>query len=417
MSPAHTNNSRWMAPEVAHTIYQRSLAVGILFGAAALALALYPNATLHARFFQAYLLGYMFWLGITLGSMVFLMIQHLTGGAWGMVIRRPAEAAIKTLPLLAVMVIPIFVGAKSLYVWARPEDVAKDAHLIEITREYLKVGGTPHFLFLDGIIGRAVVYFIIWGLVGRTLVKWSREQDVPPVQNLSPRFRKIAGPGLILYAFTITFASIDWVMSLDPHWVSTIFGFIIIVGQCLAAISFMVVVETILCKYEPYASWLKPKEVHDHGKLMLTFLMLWAYFSFSQLLIIWAGNLPQEIRFYTRRLYNGWEYVGLALVIFQFAIPFALLLSRPFKRNPHMLVRLAVWILFMRFLDLFWYIEPAFNKVAAFHWGYVLDLVVPIAIGGLWLAYFFRNLRMRPLLPEYDLHAQEFLDYAGVAHD
>src|SRR6185437_5427 len=324
MSAARTNSSRWMAPEIAHVVYQRALAVGILFGVGSLILAVLPQT--REQFFHSYLLGFMFWLGITLGSMAFLMIQHLTGGAWGMVIRRPAEAAIKTLPMLALMVIPIFVGAKSLYVWARPEEILKDAHLKSITADYLKVWGTWHFLFVDGIIGRAVVYFIIWGLVGRTLVKWSREQDVPPVQNLSPRFRKIAGPGLILYAFTITFASIDWVMSLDPHWISTIFGFIIIAGECLAAMAFMVVVEAILCNYEPYISWLKPKEVHDHGKLMLAFLMLWAYFSFSQLLIIWAGNLPQEIRFYTRRLYNGWEYVGLALVIFHFAVPFAMLL-------------------------------------------------------------------------------------------
>lgn len=413
MSPAPTNNSRWMAPQVAHTIYQRSLAVGLLFGAASLALALFPDT--RTQFFHSYLLGFMFWLGITLGSMAFLMIYHLTGGAWGAVIRRPMEAAIKTLPLMALMVIPLLVGVKHIYIWASHPDAT--AHIKDITHTYLKIGGSGHFLFLDGVIGRAVLYFIIWGLVARTLVRWSNEQDQPPVQNLSPRFRKMAGPGLILYAFTITFASIDWVMSLDPHWASTIFGFIIIAGECLSAMSFMVAVETILYKHEPYASWLKPKEVHDHGKLMLAFLMLWAYFSFSQLLIIWAGNLPMEIRFYTRRLYQGWEYVGLALVIFHFAIPFMLLLSRPFKRNPYMLVRLAAWLLFMRFLDLFWYIEPAFHQKAVFHWAYLMDLLVPIAMGGLWLAYFFHNLSARPLLPAYDLHAQEFLQYAGVAHE
>ncbi len=415
MTAARTDNSKWMAPEVAHTAYQRSLSVGLLFGALSLGLAIFPDT--RNQFFHSYLLGFMFWLGISLGSMAFLMIQHLTGGAWGMVIRRPLEAAVKVLPLMGLLVIPIFFGMKSLYIWARPEDVAKDHHLMDITREYLKVAGTGHFLFLDGFIGRAVLYFIIWLLLARTLARWSAEQDTPPVRNLSPRFRKISAPGLILYAFTISFAAIDWIMSLDPHWVSTIFGFIIIVGECLSAMCLMVIVETILSREEPMTSFLKPKEVHDHGKLMLTFIMLHAYFSFSQWLIIWAGNLPMEIRFYLRRLNHGWGYVGLFLVLFHFAVPFALLLSRPLKRNPYTLVILAGWLMFARFVDLFWYIEPTWSENLTLRWGYLLDIVVPVAIGGLWLAYFFRNLRERPLLPEYDMHAQEFLDYAGVAHD
>jgi hypothetical protein len=362
----------------------------------------------------------MFWLGISLGSMAFLMIQHLTGGAWGMVIRRQLEAAMNVLPLMALMVIPIFFGAKSLYVWASNPNA--DAQMKRITGTYLTVGGSAKYLFLNGFIGRAILYFVIWFLLAWTLSRWSDEQDSPPVQNLSPRFRRISAPGLILYAFTISFASIDWVMSLDPHWISTIFGFIIIVGECLSAMCLMVIVETVMSREAPVALWLKPKEVHDHGKLMLTFIMLHAYFSFSQWLIIWAGNLPMEIRFYLRRLDNGWGYVGLFLVLFHFAVPFAMLLSRTFKRNPHKLVYLAGWLLFARIVDLFWYIEPTWHKDFNFDWGYLLDIVVPVAIGGLWLAVFFRNLRHKPLLPEYDLHAQEFLDYAGVdyagaAHD
>ena len=179
----------------------------------------------------------------------------------------------------------------------------------------------------------------------------------------------------------------------------------------------MVVVERILSNYEPTASLLKPKEVHDHGKLMLTFVMLWAYFSFSQLLIIWAGNLPSEINFFTRRLYSGWQAIALALVVFHFGVPFLLLLSRQLKRDAKTLVWLASWLLFMRFVDLFWYIEPNFNQTLAFRWGYLLDLAVPIAIGGFWFAVFFRNLRSRPLLPVYDMHAQEFLEYVGAAHE
>jgi len=360
----------------------------------------------------------MLWLGVSLGSMAVLMIQHLTGGKWGMVIRRQLEAAMNVLPLMALLFIPIAAAGLPYLYNGNHESVGgwpgwlhyqgPDAHLTAMSHSYLTVGG---------YIGRGAIYFAIWLGLAFVLSRWSAEQDQPPVQNLSPRFRTIAAPGVILYAFTISFAVIDWVMSIDPHWYSTIFGFIFIVGECLSALCMMVVIERILVPYRPMAFLLKPKEVHDHGKLILTFVLLWAYFSFAQLLIIWAGNLPMEIRFFTRRLYSGWEVMGLGLVIFHFAIPFLFLLSRPFKQNPRSLVRLAAWLLFMRFIDLFWYIEPSFHKALRLDWGYLLDLIVPVAIGGLWLALFFRNLRSRPLLPVYDLHAQEFLEYVGAAHD
>lgn len=425
MSAVRTDSRQFTAPEIASAVLQRSLGVGLLFGVASLILALLPAT--REQFFHSYLIGFMLWLGVSLGSMAFLMIQHLTGGAWGMVIRRQLEAAMNVLPLMAVLFIPIAAAGLPHLYSGNHEPVGgwpgwlyysgPDAHLAEMSRVYLRPWGTASFVFLNGYIGRAILYFAIWIFMAFVLTRWSSEQDNPPVQNLSPRFRTIAGPGIILYAFTISFAVIDWVMSIDPHWYSTIFGFIFIVGECLSAMCIMVITERLLLPYEPMASLLKPKEVHDHGKLMLAFVMLWAYFSFSQLLITWAGNLPMEIRFFTRRLYSGWEIIALGLVVFHFAIPFLFLLSRPFKRNPRSLVVLAGWLLFMRFIDLFWYIEPSFHKALAFDWQYILDLIVPIAIGGLWMAMFFRNLRSRPLLPLYDLHAQEFLEYAGAAHD
>jgi len=420
MTAARTNNPEFMAPEITNTIYQRSLGVALLFGVASLILAIFKDT--REQFFHSYLLGFMLWLGVTLGSMAILMIQHMTGGKWGMVIRRQLEAAVRCLPLMAILFIPIIVGMPYLYSgdgqrhgWLNA--VPKDGHLYDLSQEYMTRSGTPQFLFLNGFIARAIVYFAFWLIIAYFLNRWSREQDSPPVVNPAPRFRRIAAPGLILYAFTISFAVIDWVMSLSPPWISTIYGFIFIVGELLSAICVMVIVETILSKYEPTSELLKPKEVHDHGKLMLTFVMLWAYFSFSQLLIIWAGNLPPEIRFFTRRLYSGWQAVALMLVIFHFAVPFLLLLSRSFKREARTLVWLASWLLFMRFVDLFWYIEPNFNQTLAWRWGYLLDIVVPVAIGGFWFAMFWRNLRSRPLLPAYDMHAQEFLEYVGVAHD
>ena len=416
MTVVRTNAAEFAAPEAVNAIYQRSLGIGLLFGVASLIFALVPST--REQFFHAYLIGFMLWLGVSLGSMAVLMIQHLTGGKWGMVIRRQLEAAMNVLPLMAVLFIPIAAAGLPYLYNGNHESVGgwpgwlhyqgPDAHLTAMSHSYLTVGG---------YIGRGAIYFAIWLGLAFVLSRWSAEQDQPPVQNLSPRFRTIAAPGVILYAFTISFAVIDWVMSIDPHWYSTIFGFIFIVGECLSALCMMVVIERILVPYRPMAFLLKPKEVHDHGKLILTFVLLWAYFSFAQLLIIWAGNLPMEIRFFTRRLYSGWEVMGLGLVIFHFAIPFLFLLSRPFKQNPRSLVRLAAWLLFMRFIDLFWYIEPSFHKALRLDWGYLLDLIVPVAIGGLWLALFFRNLRSRPLLPVYDLHAQEFLEYVGAAHD
>ena len=215
---------------------------------------------------------------------------------------------------------------------------------------------------MNGFIVRAVIYFAIWNLLSFLLSKWSKQTDKPGAPDNSGRFKAVSGPGLILYGFTISFAAIDWIMSLDPSWISTIFGLLILIGEVLSAMCFAVVVERILFNYKPMSEMLKPDFVHDHGKWMLAFLMVWAYFSFSQWLIIWAGNLPSEITFYLRRINGGWGWIGLFLAVFGFAVPFAMLLSRPFKRNIRHLVWLAVWLLLIRYLDLFWIIEPNFSK-------------------------------------------------------
>ena len=400
MSTAHMRNPDLMAPLVVKTIGQRSLVVGVIFSVIAVAGAFAQPAV----FFRGYLLSFMAWLGVALGSMAVLMLRHMTGGGWGMVIRRIMGAAMRTLPFMALLFVPILFGLPRLYVWARPLESITDKHLREhlqeITRSYLSV---------NGFILRAVIYFAIWNALSFFLTKWSREQDQPPARDHSARFRALAGPGLILYGFTISFAAIDWVMSLDPSWISTIYGLLVLAGQVLSAICFAVVVERILVRYKPMSEMLKPDYVHDHGKLMLTFVMVWAYFEFSQWLIIWAGNLPEEITWYMRRLNGGWGYIGLFLVVFHFAVPFVMLLSRPFKRDVTRLVWLAIWLMVMRYLDIFWNIEPNFSNTLTVTWA---DVVVPVAMGGLWLAYFFRNLGSMPLLPAYDLDAKEVLEPA-----
>jgi hypothetical protein len=392
------------APEVVRKISQRSLVVGIVFAVIALLFALkQPD-----EFYRAYLLGFMCWLGVALGSMAILMIRHLTGGGWGTVIRRILGAAMRTLPLLFVLFIPIFFGIHRLYIWAQPlgniEDQRLREHLEQITQTYLTV---------NGFIIRAVFYFAVWNLLSFLLSYWSKQTDRAGAPDNSGRFKAVAGPGLILYGFTISFAAIDWVMSLDPSWISTIFGLIILIGEVLSAMAFAVVVERILFSYKPMSEMLKPDFVHDHGKWMLAFTMVWAYFNFSQWLIIWAGNLPAEITFYIRRINGGWGSIGVFLAIFGFAVPFAMLLSRPFKRNIRKLVWLAVWIMLIRYLDLFWIIEPNFSKTLVVT---AADIVVPIAIGGIWLWYIFRNLGALPLLPAYDTDAHEVLEPAHEVH-
>jgi len=400
MSAQTTTQLDLSPPPVVGKIAQRSLVVGLVFGVAAVWLAFSrPD-----EFYRAYLLGFMCWLGVALGSMAIIMIRHLTGGGWGVVIRRVMGAAMRTLPLLAALFIPIILGVHKLYIWAQPLSNVEDKHLREhldqITKTYLTVNG---FVF------RAVFYFAIWNLLSFLLTKWSKEGDAPGSRDNSERFKAVSGPGLILYGFTISFAAIDWIMSLDPSWISTIFGLIILIGEVLSAMCFAVVVERILFNYKPMSEMLTPDFVHDHGKWILTFIMVWAYFSFSQWLIIWAGNLPAEITFYLKRLNNGWGSIGLTLALFHFVVPFAVLLSRPFKRNIRKLVWLAAWMLLMRYLDLYWIIEPNFSKTLHLT---LADVVVPIAIGGIWLWYFFRNLGSLPLLPAYDVTAKEVLEPA-----
>src|SRR6202051_2963371 len=400
MSAAATPQLDLTAPPIVKKIAQRSLVIGGVFAVISVFLAFVrPDEC-----YRAYLLGFMCWLGVALGSMAILMIRHLTGGGWGTVIRRILGAAMRTLPLLAVLFIPLIFGIRSLYIWARPLELVEDKHL----REHL-AQITQTYLTVNGFIGRAIFYFAVWNVLSFLLSKWSKETDRPHAPDNSGRFKAVSGPGLILYGFTISFAAIDWVMSLDPSWISTIFGLIILIGEVLSAMCFAIVVERILFDYKPMSELLKPDFVHDHGKWMLAFIMVWAYFNFSQWRIIWAGNLPAEITFYLRRLSGGWGSIGLILVLFHFAIPFAMLLSRSFKRNIRKLVWVAVWLMLMRYVDMFWIIEPNFSKTLTVT---VADIVVPIAICGIWLWDFFRNLGALPLLPVYDVDVHEVLQPA-----
>ena len=239
--------------------------------------------------------------------------------------------------------------------------------------------------------------------------RWSKEQDVNREDRaLRRRLAMFAGPGIILYVFAMTFAAIDWVMSISPHWASTIYGFLFVAGQFISSMAFMIAIVVLLSRTEPFSSILQKRHLHDLGKLLLAFVMLWAYFDFSQLLIIWSGNQPEEISFYRTRLYGGWGVVAVLVLIFHFFVPFFLLLSQDVKRNAKLLPKIAMWLIFMRLVDLFWMTRPEFTSRAVPSW---LDLVLPIALGGLWLGFFAFNLKQQPLLPIGDPKLAEAIEH------
>ena len=352
------------------------------------------------QFFRSYLWSYIMFVGLSAGSLSWLMLQYLTGGAWGVVIRRPAEAAARTLPLLALLFIPIALGIPNLYSWSHQSTVAADA-VLKNKETYLNV---PFFLV------RAALFFAGWIFLSFYLSRWSAKEDIEGPARAQSKMAALSAPGLIFWAFSVTFMSIDWVMSLNPHWFSTMFGLLFVIGQGLSAMAFLVTVLVFLSTFRPMSDVLTARHLHDLGKFLLATVMVWAYFSFSQFLIIWAGNLPEEIPWYVERLRGGWQYVGLTLVLGHFALPFALLLSRDLKRNFKLLRAIAVFILLMRAVDLYWLVVPDAVRGGglAVSW---LDFVTPLGLGGIWLAYFLIQLEKRPLMPINEPQLVETLEH------
>ena len=382
----------FVAPPVVDVIRRRSLVIGVVAALAGLA-AFFVNRD---HFFRAYLMAYLLWLGITLGSLALLMLQYLTGGTWGLIIRRQLQAASKMIPLMGLLGAPIIFGLHRLYPWADPARVAND----EILQHRM-----PFYDF-KWWLARVAVYFLAWYALGAIITSLSERRDSSPGNDYQwrRRFQKFAAPGLVVYGMTITAASVDWVMSLDAHWFSTMYGVLFIGAQALSAMAFAIAMTVLLARYEPLKRIMRPDYLVDLGKLLLAFVMLWAYFGFSQYLIIWSGNLPEETPWYLDRTRGGWQYVSLAIIVFHFMVPFVLLLSRGLKKKGRMLAAVAGLILVMRVVDLFWLIEPTFHgKTYGIPWGQLwMYVALPVAMGGLWMWAFLGQLRSRPLLPLAD---------------
>lgn len=376
---------------------QRSLMIGGI-GLAACAAGALVNGQ---EFFRSYLVAYMLWLGIALGCTSLLMLHHLVGGGWGYVIRRLLESGARTFPVLLILGIPFLIGVSPSHAWARAE-AFNPATLSEFKRVYM---GSTFFY------ARTVIYFGAWLLLGYLLNKWSFEQDVTHEPGrVGIRLQALSGPGLIIYGMTITYASIDWVMSLEPGWSSTIFGMMFMVAQALSAMAFVIIVLMRLTDSKPLSEVVQPSHFHDLGTLLFAFVMLWAYLSFSQFLIIWSGNLREEIPWYLSRSRGEWAWLAVFLIVFHFAIPFFLLLSRSLKRKKRSLSVVAAALILMSWVDLYWIVMPSFDHAGPQLQWLWLNLAAPIGIGGIWVAAFISQLKLRPLLP---LNDPEFAGGAG----
>jgi len=381
-----------LIPDLRHL--QRPL---LIAGAVGLGVSALGGLFNPAQFFQSYLMAYMLCLGTTLGCLALGMVHQLSGGAWGVVLRRPIGGAVRVLPVLTALFLPILFGMSRLYIWTHADAVAAD-EVLRHKHLYLNV---PFFIL------RAAIYFLVWNGLSYFLNAWSLEQDRTGDPRIAGRMQRLSAGGLVAYGLTITFASFDWLMSISPDWYSTIYGVLIIGGQGLSALAFLIVVVAWLSRRPPLDRIIRPEHFHDAGNLTLAFVMLWAYFSFSQYLIIWAGNLPQEISWYLYRTETSWHFVGLGLVLFHFAVPFVLLLSRAIKRQAEGIIRVAVLILIVRLVDLWWLIAPDFHRQGiSLSW---LDVLLPLSMGSFWLGCFILELRGRAILPIHDPEFDEAL--------
>ena len=385
--------------ETVQSQMQRAQKTALWFGIGGAGLCIIFAIFSREQFFRSYLFAFVFWVMIPVGCIAILMMHHLTGGWWGYPIRRLLEAGSRTFGVMGLLFIPLFFGLSHIYPWARPADVRADSIL-----QYKKPYMNPAFFDV-----RTIIYFAIWLLLAILLNRWSEQQDRTADPKLVGRMEAVSGPGLILWGIAVTYSCIDWVMSIESHWFSTIFGMLFMVIGALTALCFVIFVLRMFSDEQPLKDCVTPAQYNDLGNLMLTFVMLWAYLSFSQFLIIWQGNLKDEIPWYKIRAYGGWGGIAVVLMVLHFGVPFLLLLQRPMKRRLHMLSILAAGVVFLSIIDVYWLVVPGFEANGPhFH---PLDFFALFGIGGLWIASFFWQLKKWPLLPQHDPRFEGALEH------
>jgi hypothetical protein len=427
---AHENHAKTLpadlsAPAFVDVWKTRAVIVAVVFGAVAVILAFLGQAQDQLgwnHFLRAWLLGLMLTFGWAVGGLALLMVQYVTGGKWGLLLRRPLEAMSRTLPLIFVYWLVIVVFMKKLYLWAqvdgsKPNDVEAalksgfineiQAHAISFKRPMLQ----PDMFLLVGLF-----CFAVWWLYSWRLNRLSIERDKDSPANTPQWIKKmenISGPGILVYSLTMTAAVIYWVMSLDPTWYSSVYGLLFLVGQGYSVLALSIIVSLSLSKAEPFKTVLRQTEQHDLGKFTFAFVMLNIYLAFAQFLIIWSGNLPEEIPWYLDRIRGHWGIIITLDFIFHWLIPFTMLLSRDIKRNKKRLMAVCGWMIFAKAFDLFWLIEPNFRDAARnlhFSWGILEYIAVPVAMVAFWVAIYCTRLKMRPLVQTNDPHLAEILE-------
>jgi hypothetical protein len=375
---------------------------------------------------RAYLLGYMTCFGFAGGGLVVLMLQYVTGGKWGLLLRRPLEAMTRTLWVVGLMLIPIMLFAKHLYQWAAfptagavAEALANHAVTLE---QALTLNAKRAMLSPVPVIGQAVIIFGVLLTFVYLLNKWSLQRDADPERGTEPsydrwriKFENLSGPGIFIYVILLTAGAIDWIKSIDITWYSSIWGLQFLVGQGYAVLALGILSVILLSRYEPMKTLLRVTEQHDLGKLALAFVMLNIYLSFAEFLIIWSGNIPDELPWYLNRIHGGWWYVCSLDFICHWLIPFCLLLSRDLKRNKNKMIWLTCFMIFARCVDMFWLIEPGYpdsagNLHIAGNIGMLAYITVPVAVLSLWAAYYMTQLKTRPLINLNDPHVEEMLE-------
>ena len=403
------------APAFVTSWRSRSLVVGVVFSVIAAVIAFADGSTDHVL--RAWLLGLMLTFGFACGGLVLLMVQYVTGGKWGLLLRRPLEAMSRTLPLIFVYWLVIALSLKKLYLWAAVTDVDAalksgwinevQAHAIEFKRPMLNPAS---------FIEVGVFCFVVWGLYAWRLNALGLQRDAASPATTPEwikRLENISGHGILVYALTMSAAAIYWVMSLDPTWYSSVYGLLFLVGQVYSVLALSIITAISLSKAEPFKTILRQTEQHDLGKFTFAFVMLNIYLGFAQFLIIWSGNLPEEIPWYLDRIRGNWGVIITLDFIFHWLIPFTLLLSRDLKRNKKRLVLVCQWMVFAKAFDLFWLIEPNFKDAARnlhFSWGILEYAAVPVAMAAFWLAYYCTELKARPLVQTNDPHVAEILE-------
>ena len=354
------------------------------------------------QFYHSYLLGFMVFFGLCMGSLGLLLLQYVSGGAWGVVARRIFEAGSRLLPFAALLFIPIILGVHDIYRWTDPNEVKASAIIAD------KVG----WLNIPFWTIRAAIYFIYWIIIATVVNKYSLNLDNQPGWKWSRKIENFSGGALLFFFITLTLAAVDWMMSLAPEWYSTVYALFIAVGQAITVMAFTIIVLVTLSRDEPMKSVLKPSHIHDLGKLLFAFNFLWGYLEFSQWLITYSGNLPEEIIWYHHRIRGGWQYVAYGVVVLHFLLPFAILLSRDLKRNGRRLIFVAGWLIVMRIVDLYWLIEPNWHREEFFFsW---VDVTAPVGFVGLFVYLFVWQYKKRAVIPTGEPELQHALHPKGA---